>query len=391
MPFLSFEFILRSDREATIDRNNPLPLIGLLLLLAGLAVCLTGCTALPMAHIRPAAIEPPKESCGQHVTLAFVGPSMKPKSTDRDIQEYGDFDEYYNAVKARLTQDLPGPLKNDKAVAALRDLIVRAYADAVLQVAHRAASQGMLETDSGTLTTQSAAVSRVRIPYRLGHRTMKTFGTKVYDSAVKPSATALNGASPNMLTFYLHTWYKGNFIDRMGNPVHGPQVSMTVTDQEITDAETVFLEFLIDEIDKKTPVMGSDDAAHVSQNTFFYPGNSNSTPTAYVYNKALYLQIMPYAGDPDTCGVTLQNVWVLRDLANGASSQAAGVGGLITGSFGGLNVGIPLINFKLSVGDSSTLSDLVKTAASDIALRATLAAGYSLLEHAKFNVPEPGT
>jgi hypothetical protein len=81
------------------------------------------------------------------------------------------------------------------------------------------------------------------------------------------------------------------------------------------------------------------------------------------------------------------NVWVLTDLASAASDEAATVGGLIVNSTGGFSFGLGA-EFKLSVGDNQTLSDLVKTAASELALRITLATSYFTLRNVDFNPPD---
>jgi hypothetical protein len=95
-------------------------------------------------------------------------------------------------------------------------------------------------------------------------------------------------------------------------------------------------------------------------------------------------------GTSTACGITTTNVWVLRDLANGASDQAAAVGGLVANTPGGLSIGLGVIG-EISIRDNQTLSVMVKTAASRVALRATLASSYFILRHVKFNVVEPGT
>jgi hypothetical protein len=121
--------------------------------------------------------------------------------------------------------------------------------------------------------------------------------------------------------------------------------------------------------------------------TTYYPGNSTNQPTALATGMAQYVQL-PSGTDENgkpsgACGITTQNVWVLQTLANGASDEASTVGGLIANTPGGISIGLGVIG-KISIGDNATLSDLVKTAASEMALRSTLFVSYYTLHHVKF-------
>jgi hypothetical protein len=134
---------------------------------------------------------------------------------------------------------------------------------------------------------------------------------------------------------YFEAYYQGKFVDRMGTKYDVPKVSTTIGDADITAAENVLLEFLIDAIDS-TPVMGdAQGVASVSDTTKFYPGGSTNVPTVYVVthvnNPSIYAFIpTPSTAAPDdACGITTANAWVLKDLANGASDEAAAVGGLV--------------------------------------------------------------
>ena len=233
---------------------------------------------------------------------------------------------------------------------------------------------------------------------------MKGFADKLFDLQLKPDAASLTGYSVNQSalsaerakslskrppldkTFiaYFEAYYKGNFVDRMGTQLDKPQISSTVPDSEIVAAETVLLEFLIDLVDR-SPVMGNAAPESVIGGTIFYPGANTNQPTAYSTKLAPYVQIPT---DGNACGITTTNVWVLRDLANGASGQAAAVGGLVANTPGGISVGLGVLG-KISIGDNQTLGLMVKTAASRIALRATLASSYWILRNVKFDVPEP--
>jgi hypothetical protein len=88
------------------------------------------------------------------------------------------------------------------------------------------------------------------------------------------------------------------------------------------------------------------------------------------------------------CGITQANAWVLKDLATGVSDQVATIGGLVVNTPGGISVGLGVLG-KISIGDNQTLSDLLKTAVSELALRATLGTSYFTLRNVTFNPPQP--
>jgi hypothetical protein len=296
---------------------------------------------------------------------------------------------------------MPPGLKQHKVTKALTEFLTSASGEAQLDAQ---IADGTLR-DPRQISAERKAIQKHSGPSKLTHGEMKSFADKLFDLQLKPGAAALTNSSPNlsalspkevaflnahppldkMFTAYFEAYYKGNFTDRMGTKLDKPQISTTVPDAEIVAAETVLLEFLIDLIDP-TPVMG--DAAPgsvVNGSTTFYPGASTDQPTAYSVEN--YVQIP--AGSPTACGITAQNVWVLRDLANGARDQAAAVGGLVANTPGGISIGLGVLG-KISIGDNQTLSVMVKTAASRVALRATLASSYLILRHVKFNVSDPG-
>lgn len=122
------------------------------------------------------------------------------------------------------------------------------------------------------------------------------------------------------------------------------------------------------------------------KSTTYFPGNSTNQPTALAVGLApKYINIQN-----NTCGFTPKNVWVLKTLASSASDEAAAVGGLVANTPGGLSIGLGVVG-KISIGDNATLSDLVKTAASELASRATLVTSYFSLYHVRFtpiDIPE---
>ena len=386
-----------------------------MLLVAGAAAILSGCTVLPLKRFQP-VVAPPSASCTRDrfsflvnepsTDLPFelpnaaiaAGIATDPYISRTNTSSGALFEAYYNKVQQTVSAKLPPGLQQHKVVKALTEFFASVSGEAQLDAQ---IAEGTL-VDSEQIAAERSAIQRHRPPSQLKHGEMKDFADKLFDLQLKPGAAPLTGSSANQSglsakdiqflnahppldrTFiaYFEAYYNGKFVDRLGTVLDKPQISSTVPDSEIVAAETVLLEFLIDAIDP-TPVMG--DTAAITTNTNFYPGRFTKVPTAYSSGLAKYAQIPT---DHNACGITTTNAWILRDLANGASGQAAAVGGLVANTPGGISIGLGVVG-KISIGDNQTLSVMVKTAASRLALRATLASSYWTLRHVKFDVPEP--
>jgi hypothetical protein len=383
------------------------------LFFTGAVTILSGCTAVPLKRLQP-VIAPPNPPCAadQFKFLAsesagfhYVSPSGASLPTvSRSNTPAGPlFETYYKTVKTSADAKLPPGVAQHKVTNALIEFMTSVSGEAQLDAQ---IAEGVL-SDPGQIAAEREAIRKHNGPIKLTHREMKDFADKLFDLQLKPGPARLIGTTvdqtglsakevqflsahpPLDKTFvaYFEAYYNGKFVDRMSTLLDKPQISATIPDSEIVAAETVLLEFLVDLIDP-TPVMGDAPFGSLDANTTFYPGNSKNQPTAYSIdqsNAAKYVQIPK---DHTACGITTTNAWILRDLANGASSQAAAVGGLVANTPGGLSIGLGVLG-KISVGDNQTLSVMVKTAASRIALRATLASSYWTLRHVRFDIPEP--
>lgn len=351
---------------------------------------------------------------------------------------YTNFTEYHKAVQARVTEKLGSDFSSDPVVKAFTEVVASVSGEAQLdaQIADKTVSRAKPAIN---VQQEFAQIKKLKVPAKLKHTELKSFANKVYALQFKHTAVdytsndidpevvnqakmakststqtakttnQTSASSPqakikfdNALVAYLKAYYDGKFYDRMGTAVSKPQLPTTsnlvsslsnfsVPDSEITAAETVLLEFLMDTVDP-TPVMGNTKcpipatSADPSctppstdpKTTTYYPGNSPNQPTALTVGLAKYIEI-PASG----CGITTQNAWVLQTLSDGASDQASAVGGLVANSAGGLGVSLGIFG-KISIGDNATLSDLAKTAASEFALRATLLTSYFSLYHVTF-------
>jgi hypothetical protein len=383
-----------------------------ILLLAGAAALLSGCAVLPLNRFQP-IIAPPNTSCQISAASLFVGENPhqfqyvlpRAAAAERMVNSPGalpvvtDFETYHTTIQNTVESKLPPGLKQHKVTKALVDFLTSVSAEAQLKAQ---VADGTL-TDQNKISAELKAIQKNAPPDKLTYGEMKDFADKLFDLQLRISPATVIGQPPasqsgssagqtqllnthpaldSTFVAYFKAYYGGKFVDRMGTTIDKPQISQTIPDSEIAAAETVLLEFLVDAMDP-TPVMG--DEPSVTANTTFYPGASKNEPTAYSSGLANYLQI---SKDPAACGITTTNAWVLKDLANAASDQATAVGGLVANTPGGISIGLGVVG-KISIGDNQTLSVLVKTAASRLALRATLASSYWTLRRVHFNVSEP--
>jgi hypothetical protein len=297
-----------------------------------------------------------------------------------ELAQAHSFDEFVRR-SAEIKRYLPEEIRDDDVTNAFRKMMTKASAQAQVAVG---LSTGLLRADEANV--HLAAITKYSVPNKLSHRQLKRFADRLFDYQMQaklmaPDATrAPVGSQINAFAIYFSAYYQGKFVDRFGQSLVKPDISKTVPDTEIAAAETVLLEFLFDLFDP-TPVLGdAKSAGDVVDTTNFYPGGTPSNkPTAFIAMLTNYQQIKTGG-----CGVTVKNVSILANLANGAGDRAAAIGGLVANTPGGLSIGLGVVG-KISIGDNQTLSTIVKTAASRLAARITFASSYWALEQ----LPEP--
>jgi hypothetical protein len=305
--------------------------------------CFSGCTAMKIADVTPNL---PKADISNCVS--------------------SDVDMLVSSVKAKPLSDvkkgLPPAMKEDPVV------------DAFLRLARNSFVAGAkAATPSKALlnTTEESP------PGDIGQRELRQFARNVLKEEMKPTiSNPRSGKTKLTDTFavYFNAYYKGNYVDRFGAPITKPSVALTVSDQEIANALSVLVDYILDSIDP-TPVWGSDPLGGVNDKTKFYPG-AGSKPTflaAYGVDAATYQTIQP-----GPCGITLAKTEILSKLASAAADEGATVSGLVHGSFGGFSVGLGFLG-KFSFGDNQTLATIVKSAASRLSARLTLAGTWPIL------------
>jgi hypothetical protein len=378
-------------------------------------IVLQGCTLLPMKVLKPVIAPPSIGGCSPDAAAPITQIQYRVPSDETDGAQRAasttsvhSFDAYRQAIQTRVDSKLPPELAQDHVTVVFRDFLTSVSGEAQLVAQIHAPGFNVAQP---AISSEQASIEKHYAAPKLKHSELKKFATKLFDLQLRhgpadfmnsdTNVVGLSSASRalavsrpkagNQLIAYLKAYYDGDFYDRMSTAITKPQLptsikslsNFSVPDSEIVAAETVLLEFLIDTIDP-TPVMGNKDG-HPSGTTY-YPGASSNEPTALATSYAGYVVLQP-----DGCGINLKNVWVLKDIANAASDQAAAVGGLIANTPGGISIGLGILG-KISIGDNQTLSALVKAAASELALRATLTASYFTLKHINFDPPHlPGT
>jgi len=379
--------------------------------LASGVILLGGCTLLPMKNLQPVIAPPEATPCKSEegllkVELPLRGGPAKLHYVVPDgsrIAIVDSFADYRARVQSQVASRLPPELANHPVTRAFIDLLGEASAEAQLD----AQIAGDTKFDPKNIESELADIRKHRAVAKLKQGELKDFAHKFFELQLRQGPVDFTGGEVNkkVVAFhsearalvrpkldpafvaYFKTYYDGTFFDRLSNPVDKPDftsglktlpVSYTIPDAEIVAAEKVLLEFLVDCIDP-TPVLGNTDTP--GPGTKYYPGDSDDEPTALVTGFASggYLKL-----NDDGCGINLENVWVLKDIAGAASDQAAAVGGLIANTPGGVSIGLGIVG-KISIGDNQTLSDVVKTAASELALRAALSASYFSLRRIQFD------
>lgn len=174
------------------------------------------------------------------------------------------------------------------------------------------------------------------------------------------------------LVAYYSAYYNGNFVDRFGNKFNKPTFSGSINDTDISDAVAVFVELLADEV-TQTPVW--------TDNNHYYPAGSTDEPTALSSGLVTPTALVSTSSE---CGINLLKAQAIYYIGNAASTKASSLGGLVTGGFGGFEVGLGFLG-KFSVGDNQTLQEIIKTILAHTAARAAEQASYTVLSRVSYD------
>lgn len=353
--------------------------------LASSVVACSGAQGQPTPALAPASVDLNFSTLVNAVTMR--GPGAVPMATVAPAP--ASFQAYAEAVMAKKNL-LPAELRADPVVDTVFRLMIKSSSNAHVN------AQVALAAGSGA-TIPQYQVDEVRnypVPAGISYADLKAFSKSMFYSGLKqtvpvstasmitPAAQTSAQNANNIFSTYFTAYYSGKFYDRLGQSISKPTISLTVSDAEIAGALSFLIEYTVDLIDP-TPVLGTDPTpvdppgvgaapAAATQGTTYYPGNNTNKPTVLTaYGNSIYMQIPASS----TCGWNKVNAASLGYVASAAGDEAGAASGLVSGSFGGIEIGLGVLG-KLSLGDNQTLATLVKTAASRLAERATLAATY---------------
>lgn len=295
-----------------------------------------------------------------------------------------------SAVSARLDAvkaELPEPLAKDRVLLEL----LRSVGFAVSTAQNAIVMQAGLSPDLVSVTDTVNFDS----PANLDEVDFKNFAEKIRQSmATAPFAYGAQVAGDDRhlsatddgeaikfgtaFVNYFSAYYKGNYVDRFGTALPKPAITRTIGNTEIAGTLQVLVELILD-YSLKTPVW--QDAAKT-----YYPGSfaKDTAPTVVVAKLVKPTPLLSDDADTHSCGITKLKAEAIEYIANAAADKASAMGGLVGGSFGGLQFGLGIFG-KFSVGDNQTLSVLVKTTLAKVFERAGEEASYRVLYWIPYN------
>jgi hypothetical protein len=344
-------------------------------LLAGMAIGLTACGSIDMNRVSPSVIAPASipGPGGTAVpgSAASLGPCVPGPGAAPLVGRSVAATIVANATSVRSS--LPEGLIGDKVASSLIVSVARTGLAAQKNIA---AAQG----DVATVAAADDGLGQVGEAGTLSNSDFKAFAQHLSDSALNPVLASSNTKASQGNAFWKHlvdyyaAYFEGKFADRLGGTLSKPAISRTVSDDEIAGVVAVFVELLADSI-VITPVWKDGDT--------FYPAGTKDQPTALAVGCAAAPSSL--ITDTKACGITVLKARAINLLAHAAADRASTLGGLVSGSFGGLNVGLGVLG-KFSFGDNQTLQVVIKTALAHVFARAAEQASYLVLYRVGYSV-----
>jgi hypothetical protein len=340
-----------------------------------------GSVAIPeVGFLLPRAAEATKDimvdTANPNVDISSFSNVDKSSSSIRHYAR--NFSTYAEQVMGAAETYLPVAVRDDDVALGFVRIMIKASAKAQISAMKAIVATQAYDGASAQnkkILEQESAIESYSVPDRLTHDQLKKFADKLFDYNLdfylgSPKAESINGSAFGK---YFNEYYKGAFVDRFGQTIKKPELSMTVPNAEIAAALTFLMEYLTDLVDP-TPILG--DTVQESASTKYYPGAGINPGPGAKKPTARLAQLVRYEYIKDQgCGVTTKNAYLLAVLANAASDRAAALSGLIAETPGGFGVSLGIFG-KLSIGDNQTLATIVKAAASKLASRLAYATAY---------------
>jgi hypothetical protein len=300
---------------------------------------------------------------------------------------------------AKLFDEAPSTLKTDKVFLHLFQGARQSAATAQSSVAAMPADrqptlQGSATTVANISPKLDEANAAVAPPADLNNGDFKSFAKTVRDLMVAPKLAvggnqlATKGAAgentaatpedsvtfKNAFVSYFSAYYNGEFVDRSGTTLTKPSISRTISDAEIASTLQVMWQLIFD-YTLRTPVWKSG--------SLYYPGATSNEPTAVTANLVTPQSLLADT-DSDHCGITALKAQAIQYLSNAAADRASSLGGMVSGSAGGLHFGLGVMG-KLSIGDNQALQAIVQMSLSQMAGRAAEEASWRALYWIPYN------
>jgi hypothetical protein len=329
--------------------------IGAVVLLGSL---LCGCTAVELDSLVPSSV------------LDYATPDDYPivKTCNPSHLNSPDETQITQAI-SKVHSVLPSELKGDPVVNT-----VLAHAQYVTANS-RAAAKSLLK--SGTVTPTAVVPKPANT---LTHLDIDRFSKVISSQVLRRTPATANASDPNntdpfwqKLRAYYIAYYDGKFNTFFGDNLAKPTASLTISDNEILQAATVFVELLMDEALGAQIWIGPD-------NKTYYPGGNTNKPTSLTVNNITPPSIK--AG-PEGCGMNVAKANAMRYLELSFSKAASTETALAIKSAGSIEIGLGIVG-KLNIGDNNLLSSLVTGIVSEIVGRLTVQIATPILEAIDF-------
>lgn len=319
---------------------------------------LCGCTAVELDSLVPSSVLDYYATPDDYPVIKTC--SLSHLSTPNEAKVF--------AAVVRVHAILPSELKNDAVVNHV--LLHAQYVHANAQ----AAAKSLLKPGSNVETSVAVPKPASTLTHLDIDRFAKVVSNQVLRHTPATTPSGPNNVDPfwQKLRAYYIAYYGGKFNTYFGETLDKPKVSLTISDTEIVQAATVFIELLMDEIFESPIWIGPDKS--------YYPGGNANTPTSL---KVSNITPPTIPAGPSGCGMNVAKADAMRYLAQAFSKAASTETGLTVKSAGSLEVGLGIVG-KLSIGDNSLLTALVQGVVSEIVARLTVQIAAPILEAIDF-------
>jgi hypothetical protein len=362
------------------QRNSVVSLGGIVF---ALAAVLSACCIDPVS-VSPSTSLAKDSACTSQslgVTVADLNRGEKLESTVSSDNQRILSDHITNLLakqQAIVRSGVPKAMQNDDVVVNVTRLLLYQHFQSVNSLISAETRAGHL-----LLTQDDMAMLKFSLNAAINSNTPASLSSGQFKKSFKKIVSPNGTGDQSRVIQYESYYFAGTFSDRFGTKLSKPTLSLTVSDQEISGALSAFIEAIADDLFDTTPVWLGTGTKGAGDAGKFYPGASANEPSFLQFAES---QKLPNLAQlkvdlvSSGCGMTELKAEALNYLSGKAATWAAGESGVILGSFGGANLGLPVALGKISIGDSKSLLTIVQTVLSTAAKRATFEATIPVLQ-----------